>query len=99
SVADARPALLALLLRRDGDSLVLVVGEDRLHDVRRSDLAATHGGQHILDVLARQPVQHRFQALLRKTLAAALESALEDAGAEPGILLADGVLGGAADGR
>ena len=64
------------------DALFLVVGEDGLHHVRRRQLAAADGGQHVLDILAGQPRQHRLQAVLGEGLAGPLEGALEDACAQ-----------------
>ena len=77
-VAQVEPALLARL-RRLGDALVLVVGKTAFMHVGRRHLAAADGGQHVLDVLAGQPRQHRLQAVLGEGLAGALEGALEDA--------------------
>ena len=56
-------------------------------------------GQHVLDILAGEPRQHRLEAVLQILLAGPLEGALEDAGAQPGILLADGDPGGPPDRR
>src|SRR5690606_39064522 len=95
---DARPAFLALPFRGNGHALVLVVGKHCLEYITGRQLAAADGCQYILHVLSREPVQHRLQAFLGEGLVVALESALENALTKAGILLANGVLGGAPDG-
>ena len=81
---------------RLSDALILEVGEDSPHHVARCQLAAANRGKHVLDILARQSVQHRLQAFLAEGLSRALEGTFKDAYAEPRELLANGVLGRAA---
>ncbi len=93
----AEPA--ALRLRRNRrDALVLVVGIHGARDVGGLHLAAADRRHHVVDRGARQPRQRALQLLVGIFDLGALAQPLDDAPAEPGILVAHRVARGAADG-
>src|SRR5690606_16246903 len=85
--ADIEPALVGGRLYRH--ALVLVVGVDGAHDIDGGQFATADGRDHVLDILLAESMQGRLEAFPREDLAGALESPLENAVAETGILLAD----------
>ena len=80
-----------------GDALVLVVGIHGAHDVGGFHLAAADRRHHVVDRGARKPRQRAFELLVGIGDLGALAEPFEDAPAEPGILVAHGGAGRAAD--
>ena len=77
----------------------LVVRIHRARHVGSLQLAAPDGGHHVLDRGTRQPRQGPLQLVVGIFDLGAGKQAVDDAAAEPGILIAHGGTGGAADRR
>src|SRR5690606_40265084 len=67
-IAQVEPTLFTRLLDL-GHALILVIGMNGAQHVLGTQLAASDGRQYVLDILARQPVQHGLDRILAETFA------------------------------